>query len=211
MSWTIEQTIDNTADIEELESATAEAANVGILMFCAASDQGRAYNMFFPAATGVTKRIFKIGAAEASGIVWKWVGNPADVDFILPGHSVVKESSGGSPLEKCRTLTGSSVATALATGLAALVLYCVQLGALHKKDQGGNAVTMEDFRSMQGHERMREAFFAIGTSHASGNKYIEVWNLFGPAVKEAEIVGRDQRIEIVRGVAVKLKTRKTLE
>jgi len=211
MSWTIERTAHNTADIAELESAIEAAARAGILMFCAANDQGIARDQSFPAACGGTKHLFKIGAAEASGAVWKWVGDPADVDFIFPGHNVVKDRPNDAPLEKCKTLTGSSVATAIAAGLAALVLYCVQLGALHVQGQGGNSVTMEDFRSIKGHERMKEAFLAIGTSQASGNKYIEVWDVFGPAAKKAERVGRDGRIEIVTEVAGRLKTRRTFE
>ncbi|PMD28807.1 hypothetical protein L207DRAFT_642096 [Hyaloscypha variabilis F] len=211
MSWTIERTAHNTADIGELESAIEAAARAGILMFCAANDQGIARDQSFPAACGGTKHLFKIGAAEASGAVWKWVGDPADVDFIFPGHNVVKDRPNDAPLEKCKTLTGSSVATAIAAGLAALVLYCVQLGALNVQGQGGNSVTLEDFRSIKGHERMKEAFLAIGTSQASGNKYIEVWDVFGPAAKKAERVGREGRIEIVTEVAGRLKTRRTFE
>ncbi|KAH9209499.1 hypothetical protein DL95DRAFT_276693, partial [Leptodontidium sp. 2 PMI_412] len=111
-------------------------------------------------------------------------------------------------LEKCKPLTGSYVATAFAAGLAALVLYCVQLGALNTqelKDWYGSAVTMEDFKAMKGHKRMKEAFTAIGTSQASGNKYIEVWNVFGPAAKKADKVGRGGRLEIVAEVARRLK------
>lgn len=214
MSWTIERTTTNATDIIDLEAAIEAAARAGILMFCAANDQGVAADRSFPAACGGTKHLFKIGAAEASGTVWKWVGDPADVDFIFPGHNVVKDRPNNAPLEKCKTLTGSSVATAFAAGLAALVLYCVQLGALNTqdlKDRQGNAVTMEDFKAIKGHERMKEAFTAIGTSQASGNKYIEVWDVFRPAAKKADKVGRGGRLEVVAEVARRLKTRKTLE
>jgi hypothetical protein len=217
MSWTIERTPANTADISDLESAIEAAASAGILMFCAANDQGIVRDKSFPAACGRTKHLFKIGAAEANGAVWKWVGNQDDVDFIFPGHNVVKERPNDAPLEKCRTLTGSSVATAIAAGFAALVLYCVQLGALHtqasnqQQTQGVNAVTMDDFKAIKGHERMKEAFLAIGTSQASGNKYVEVWEVFGPAAKKAEGVARGKRIDIVTDVARRLKMRKTFE
>ena len=53
---------------------------------------------------------------------------------------------------------------------------------------GANAgvyTTMEDFKQVKGHERMREAFLAIGTS--GGGKYIEVWNIFEGAVGVAEV------------------------
>jgi hypothetical protein len=216
MSWTIERTTSNEADIDDLESAIEAAAKAGILMFCAANDQGIARDHSFPGC-GRTKNIFKIGAAEASGAMWKWVGDPADVDFIFPGHKVVKERPKDAPLEKCSTLTGSSVATAIAAGLAALVLYCVQLGALTTQDlnqqQGlrGNAVTMDDFKAITGHERMKEAFLAIGTSQTSGHKYIEVWEVFGHAPKKAKGLGKEEKIDIVAEIAGRLKTRKTFE
>ncbi|KAF4633297.1 hypothetical protein G7Y89_g4816 [Cudoniella acicularis] len=203
MSWTIERTAQNAADIQDLEAAIEAAARAGILMSCAANDQGITRDQSFPAACGGTKHLFKIGAAEASGAVWKFVGDPADVDFIFPGHNVVKDQPNDAPLEKCKTLTGSSVAPAIASGLAALVLYCVRLGALNtqvtsqQSGQSGNAVTMANFKAIKGHERMKEAFLAIGTSQASGNKYIEVWDVFGPVAKKAERVGREGRIEIL--------------
>jgi hypothetical protein len=213
MSWTIERTALNAADIQDLEYAIEAAAKAGILMFCAANDQGIARDHSFPSACGGTKHIFKIGAAEASGVIWKWAGDPADVDFIFPGHNVVKDRPNDAPLDKCKTLTGSSVATAVAAGLAALILYCVQLGALNTQasNLGGTAPSMDDFMAIKGHERMKEAFLAIGTSQTSGNKYIEVWDVFGPAAKKAERADKEGKIEIVAEVAGRLKMRKTFE
>ncbi len=127
MSWTLERTAHNTADIAELESAIEAAARAGILMFCAANNQGIVRDQSFPAACRGAKHLCKTGAAEASGAVWKWVGDPADVDFIFPGHNVVKDRPNDVPLEKYKTLTGSSVATAIAAGLAALVLIVCSL------------------------------------------------------------------------------------
>lgn len=216
MSWTIERTPQNESSIRELEFAVEAAAKAGILMLCAASDQGASRDNSFPACGG-TKNLFKIGAAAATGRVWKWVGDSNDVDFIFPGHNIVKERPKDAPMDKCQTLTGSSVATAIATGLAALVLYCVQLGAVNTQvsnqqhGQGGNIVTMEDFRAMKGHARMKEAFSAIGTSQASGNKYIEVWNLFEPAAKHAEGVEMERKVAIVTELAQMLKPKKIFE
>lgn len=121
MSWTIERTKQNADDIRQLEEAITAAANAGILMFCAANDQGIARDQSFPAACAGTKLIFKIGAAESSGAVWKWVGDPTDVDFIFPGHRVVKDRPNYTLATKCDILTGSSVATAIASGLAAFL------------------------------------------------------------------------------------------
>src|SRR4051794_39774893 len=129
MSWTIERTELNKSDIDELERAIELAASKDILMFCAATDQGAYRDRTYPAASG-TKKIFKIGAAEASGAAYKWVGDQSAVDFIMPGHQVVLERHDDRNVTKFTPLTGSSVATALASGLAAVVLYCVQLGGV---------------------------------------------------------------------------------
>jgi hypothetical protein len=207
MSWTIERTKENVDDILDLEAAIEAAAKAGILMFCAANDEGVGRDKSFPAACSGTKHIFKIGAAEASGAVWKWVGDPADVDFFFPGHNVLKERPEDfMPLENGKLITGSSVATAFATGLAALILYSVQLAALSAQKQGlGASVAMEDFKAMKGHERMKEAFLAIGTSPNSQNKYIEVWKVFASPSERAEKMGRE-RIEVVTKIATRLKT-----
>ncbi|RAH68474.1 S8 family peptidase [Aspergillus aculeatinus CBS 121060] len=210
MSWTIERNEQNAADIRDLEAAIGAAANAGILMFCAANDQGAALDVSFPAACANTKNIFKIGAAEASGAVWKWVGDAAAVDFIFPGHKVVKERPNDAPIDKCQTLTGSSVATAIASGLAALILYCVELSFVQTQaiNQPGK---MDHFGGLQRHERMREAFLAIGTTQSTGNKYIEVWNVFEKAVEKSQGKPPDQFPAIVNEVANKLKARKLLE
>ena len=122
MSWTIERTQENASDIADLESAIEAAAKKGILMFCAASDQGAVGDHSFPYACGGTKHLFKIGAAGASGTIWKWVGE-GEVDFIFPGQNIVMEQPNNTSIAVCEKLTGSSVATALAAGLAALILY----------------------------------------------------------------------------------------
>lgn len=67
---------------------------------------------------------------------------------------------------------------------------------------------MDDFRAIKGHERMREAFLGIGTSSASGGKYIEVWNIFEGAPKAAEGSAGTSKSDIVVGIAGRLKTTK---
>ncbi|KAI9793750.1 MAG: hypothetical protein M1833_000696 [Piccolia ochrophora] len=216
MSWTIERTKHNVKDIADLEAAIEAAAKAGILMFCAANDQGISRDESFPSACGGTKHLFKIGAAEASGVAWKWV-QMTDVDFIFPGHNVVKDRPKDAPLDKCRTLTGSSVATAIAAGLSALVLYCIQVGAINMEDssqqqgQKYNAIKRKDYEDIKAYDRMKEAFLAIGTSQDSGNKYIEVWHTFENAPKKAVGAEKEKRLEIITELAERLKTRKTFE
>lgn len=206
MSWTIEQTEMNAKGIAELEKAIDLAANQGILMFCAASDQGAFVDRSYPAAS--TKKLFKIGAAEATGTAFKWLGDQRAVDFIFPGHNVVKERPGDVPIDKHTSLTGSSVATALAAGLAAVILYSVQVGALTPTTRARQrGVTMDDFRALKTHNRMRDAFLEIGTTDESDKKYIAVWERFKEAVKKSESEPRDTWIDIVTDLAALLKKR----
>ncbi|KAH8805997.1 hypothetical protein F5884DRAFT_801362 [Xylogone sp. PMI_703] len=205
MSWTIERTENNTKGISDLEKAIERAAKEGILMFCAATDQGALKDRSYPAASS-TKKIFKIGAAEASGTALKWLGDQRAVDFIFPGHNVVKERPGDVPVDKYTSLTGSSVATALASGLAAVILYCVQVGAQPARARA-RGVTMDDFRMLKKHDRMRDAFLEIGTTDESEKKYIAVWERFKEAVKKARSGPPDKWIDIVTDLAALLKKR----
>ena len=133
MSWSIERTDENKNDIADLEKAVRDAANNRILMFCAASDGGAVSDRSFPAKS-VNELLFKIGAAKEEGSKWKWVGDANYVNFIFPGYRVVQERYNEAFLKNCKFLTGSSVATAIAAGLAALILDCVQRAALHYQE-----------------------------------------------------------------------------
>lgn len=210
MSWTIEKDASNTEDISELESAIETAASANILIFCSASDQANnSDNKSFPASCN-TKKLFKIGAAEDTGERWKFT--ESDSDFFFPGHNISRDRAGDTSFSKSKPLTGSSVATAFASGLAALILYCIQCGALLKNPQF--QVSMDDYRSMKQHERMKEAFLAIGTAPQTRNKYIAVWHIFEPATRKANGAGagnKSQKNDILAEVAFRLKMRKSLE
>ncbi|KAI1213091.1 uncharacterized protein F4807DRAFT_471577 [Annulohypoxylon truncatum] len=203
MSWTIEKTDGNRDDIKKLEDAVGLAARQNILMFCAATDQGAYKDQTYPAASA-TKNIFKIGAAEASGTALKWLGDQSLVDFIFPGHKVVMERHDNPNVKNYTALTGSSVATALASALAAVILYCVQLA--DTKRYAGRPNELSAYKSLKDHERMKEAFSQIGTTKESDNKYIMVWNRFTRQVKQAEkdSAPRDRYIDYIIGLADEL-------
>jgi len=203
MSWTIDSNDSNKVEIAELEKAIDAAAQENILMFCAATDQGAYRDQSYPAAAG-TKRLFKIGAAQASGAAPTWLGDPAHVDFIFPGHQVVYERHGDPAAKQITALTGSSVATALAAGLAALVLYVVQAGAFYR-DRAKPAVGLDDFRALKNHERMDEAFRMMGTTKESEHRYITVWNRFSKTVRKSEgALARDMWMDLVVSLAESL-------
>lgn len=140
-----------------------------------------------------------MGAAKANGSAWGWTGDPENVDFLLPGHEVSDRGDDGID-EALKPHTGSSVATALAAGLAALIIHCVRLGAIYTaltpgwKDLAG-AVTDKDLKRVKQHDNMRNVLMDIGTSKATKDKFIEVWKCFeGPA---SELKDEERRAKTV--------------
>jgi len=196
MSWTIQkssdQDNDNTADIARLEKAIKSAVDQKKLVFCSAPDIGTAsremLESYYPfSCPGVSDSIFKIGAAKADGSIYGWSGELRNVDFILPGHKVdFKE--GDKVDEKDDTpRTGSSVATALAAGLAALIIHCVRLGAIYNfhngKGNDASVVNKSSVVAIKQFAAMREAFLKISSFGGDKDKdrRIEVESFFdGP-------------------------------
>jgi hypothetical protein len=200
MSWTITR-IDhgaegcNTADIDRLQGALEKAAKKGILLFCSAPDSGAVskseFSSFFPVGCPtISKGIFKIGAAKADGKPWGWTGNERNIDFILPGHEVRERENDPIVLTENNPKTGSSIATALAAGLAALIIHCVRLGAIHshrnKTDrQDANAMTDESLKSIKAFQNMKKVFSDMAKEQ-DGEKFVDVWESFHDVGKKFE-------------------------
>ncbi|THV53899.1 hypothetical protein BGAL_0039g00110 [Botrytis galanthina] len=176
MSWTIQKPKDSTTR-DLLREAIAEAVQKNIIMFCSASDEGPIEDESFPWAAAKSS-IFRIGAATDKGIASSIVGNPTNLDFTFPGTNVERNVD-----KKVEYQTGSSVATALATGLAALVLYCVQVKLFRTEDRDKGRVR-QSFRRLKEYEGMLKVFQdKIGTTQESKHKYLKVWTVFGKYIK----------------------------
>jgi hypothetical protein len=128
MSWTIESNNrdDINNDLEDLHTSIKLADREGILMFCSASDQGS--NSLDTCYPGAWKTCIRIGAATETGDKFSWV-HEGQVDFLLPGEITLGDSTLGAPNQ-----SGSSVATAIASGLAGLLLLCSRLVADESED-----------------------------------------------------------------------------
>jgi len=111
-------------------------------MFCAASDQGNTHESTIgndvPALYGDP---IKIGAAKANGLPWDQTGQQY-VDYYLPGHDIVID---GYKPAKGQPQSGSSLATAIATGLAALIQYCFRIACIDDNAYK-DALAPQDFR-----------------------------------------------------------------
>lgn len=88
MSWTIEAEYD-ILGLKELEKATNEAYQVGIIMLCATSDQGNiSSENCYP---GAWKQAMRIGAATETGEKCTRVHGQM-VDFLFPGENISVET-----------------------------------------------------------------------------------------------------------------------
>lgn len=120
MSWTIETQVTENEDMKKLESAISAAEAAKILMFCSASDQGG--NSMDGCYPGDWDKCIKIGGATSTGEILPWV-QEKKINLLLPGKKIPFTNTGGSTF----TESGSSVATAAASGLAALLIFCDRL------------------------------------------------------------------------------------
>ena len=196
MSWTVqlveENSDNNKADIARLQTALERAVRAKILLFCSAPDIGVAsqqvLSTHYPfGCTSISESIFKVGAAKADGTIYGWAGDSRYVDFILPGVNVELREGDRIDEEDDTPKTGSSVATALAAGMAALIIHCVRLGALYNwyRNRGDvNAVNEDSVRAVKRYMAMKEALIRVSSgSYTEKDRRLEVEGFFKDAGK----------------------------
>lgn len=171
-----------------------KAVDSKVLMICSAPDKGKFTTYDYPSGPWPDE-FLRIGAARADGTVFDWTSDNG-IDFALPGVDVIKDQDGDSHSLRRSTLgeggvtkradkaeyeTGSSVATALAAGLAAMLIYCVKASILSNmtanKDKGvvqGVAIDLNDAASIAKRDAMRNAFSRLGK--VTDNQFIQVWD-----------------------------------
>ncbi|KAK2051142.1 hypothetical protein LY76DRAFT_630636 [Colletotrichum caudatum] len=191
MSWTIPVPPEGSKEKIILDSVLEKACSRNVLMFCSSSDQISA-TKHYPSAFR-RSRFFLIGAAYDDGSAYGHAGKSND--FIFPGVNV--STSGGSSLpafladkmSSSKEATGSSIATALAAGLAAIITYCFKASALamatarmrQGKDYvaGSELVQPGDVEKIAEHSVLKTAFNRIGSK--DNGQFIQVWDRFNPA------------------------------
>ena len=189
MSWTIQRSDDVTPAaiahnkaLDRLQVALEQAKRNKILLFCSAPDIGvsssRQLSSYLPFGCTSIPGMFKIGAANADGTINGWAGNPEFVDFILPGQNVSVKDDDKVNTEDQLPKTGSSVATALAAGLAALLIQCVRMGALYdhfflKGMADGNTIG-----EIKKFDVMKKALKLVSHDYNEKDKRLEVETFF---------------------------------
>lgn len=211
MSWNITPP-ENPAVRIAFDQAIYKAKAKGALMFCATMDTGNFHDHSYPYASNPS-HIFRIGAATAEGRTADFTTSDDNIDFILPGHDVVLNRLFGEDWGKARpaseAVSGSSVSTALAAGLAALVLECVRLGVKYttetKQSDRGVAIKREDLRRIRTKEAMAYALNSISVNRRTGAnaRYIDVWDTFPDVTTNLKWNGGDKlnELEAIAGLA----------
>jgi len=139
MSWTIQPAAQGNEDLKKLKTAIDMANTANILMFCSASDQGA--NNKEECFPGDWNQCIRIGGATFTGEKLTWVDDK--VNFWFPGRNVPFPSKDGKSVVY---ESGSSVATAAASGLAGLLIYSERL--LHGKVLKGRDTIFQDRNAM---------------------------------------------------------------
>jgi hypothetical protein len=156
------------SDWELLRRAISEADQAGIIMFCSLKDEGlsktaKAYPQDCPG-------VIKIGAATKGGHTADYVGSEEEA-FNCPGDQV-QIADPDSVLST--TKSGSSIATALAAGVAAVILYCVE------------AVQPGTLKNVRNYSSMKTAFQAMAQSTDGNHRYLRVGDFFKPLSTRSE-------------------------
>ncbi|KAH8745521.1 hypothetical protein BGZ57DRAFT_918456 [Hyaloscypha finlandica] len=129
MSWTIKRTDNDGADNLNREIETAGGTAQDIILFCAAENEGEyGSNNTLPASSKIST-IKKIGSSNKEGKPSGKVKTDG-FDFLFPSEGVLNEITHDLKENKRQ---GSSVSTALASGLAAMILWCSVVAGREKK------------------------------------------------------------------------------
>ncbi|KAI1080675.1 peptidase S8/S53 domain-containing protein [Whalleya microplaca] len=174
MSWSI----DTTATYKDLDTALENAAKQGIVMLCSSIDNGpNAVDNTYPSKTG---RCIKIGASTGKGTILSWVTKDRNI-FLAPGEGIQPIEShmwpqGSDPI-------GSSVSTALAAGLAGVLLYCDRLLSTRKDEPAAKHLMPPISAQNRGIDvlrysnNMKIAFGNLSTG-PDNEQFLQVWDYF---------------------------------
>ncbi|KAF5667799.1 hypothetical protein FHETE_5568 [Fusarium heterosporum] len=154
MSWSLIKSNNNKEGVKQLEDQIQLAAKANIIMYCAAPDQKyyKGNGEIVPHSTD-TKRIRIVGAAKENGTKSNDVATD-QVDYLFPGEGIKDLGEKG----------GSSAATALAAGFAALILSCYK--GFH--DKGISSVANPD-----------HMHYVMESLQPNGKKWVNATKLVG--------------------------------
>ncbi|KPM35437.1 hypothetical protein AK830_g11140 [Neonectria ditissima] len=198
MSWTVKQKVASTTGqarnengaskltaeemhIKELQEAIDAAVEARILMFCSASDDLQASSMDSLPFRQRPGYIFRIGAAHADGRRSSYSEDKEKIDYFFPGNQVAEAWNPRSS-DTVKYHDGSSVSTALAAGLASLIMYCAAISGQYQTEskpaEFNRYVKLVD--ALQDRDNMKRAFDNIEDPKHLDRKFLPAWEVFGP-------------------------------
>ena len=231
MSWTIqlEKESSHQKGLDELRDVVFKAMKAKKripLIFCALRDDGEDGNDKKDLPGGMTgSDTFRIGAADDSGRAYKYVSYSDDLKatmYLFPGVDIKdvlspeEDGAGEQDLDKAKLKlsnpgrdelmengrTGSSIATALAAGLAGLLIHCTKLGAYYTRQMRDRRETVLDVVEPEAvgkngtFPRMSTAFSKFGLPNKNGLKYANPGAVFEAAMQELRASSKDGGVRL---------------
>ncbi|KAH6849663.1 hypothetical protein B0I37DRAFT_93418 [Chaetomium sp. MPI-CAGE-AT-0009] len=143
-------------------------------------------------------RFFRIGATGPDDTVFHLNPDNDDITYVLPGVDVVLDHAGSisfdaqsiSSIPEVKFhATGADVATALAAGLAAMIIYCVKASILAAKTAGYDGVSVgeipDNAAELIAHaDEMKRAFASLG--RVTPSKFVQIWEELDKMAKNLE-------------------------
>jgi hypothetical protein len=197
MSWTVSQPPAQSPHKAAFDAALKRAVDSNVLMFCSAKDSGHVNDQYYPAGYNPDSFV-KVGASSPAGLPYDWAGPLNRLDFLFPGVEVVQQHGGGYPsgISKLSVETGSSVATALGAGLAALVMSCARVAVV----TGQVGLTAADVEKLRKRDVMVEAIAKFGRSASdkTAGKFIEVWDKLNETTRTISGNSKNGRLAVAQ-------------
>jgi hypothetical protein len=199
--------VKEESPLKALEAAVDHATTQGALMFCSATDDIQDGAMdFLPYQRG-QNHIFRIGAATAQGERDPQAEDEKNTDYYFPGNQVADAVNPRSE-RQVKYHDGSSVSTALATGLSSLVMYLARVMFAyytHHGDRGRSHRFEEWAGKLQLRNNMRQAFDNINHVDWPNKKFLPVWDVFEERTKDImKCRSLDNKMKVLDGLVQEL-------
>ncbi|KAI1121303.1 hypothetical protein F5Y10DRAFT_282592 [Nemania abortiva] len=185
-------------DIEALQEAIDKARKDNILMFCSAADDIQIIGKDSLPFSRAPDYIFRIGAALPKGQRDPASEDANSISYFFPGNQVA-EAWNPRSVKAVEYHDGSSVSTALAAGLASLIMYCNNVMLEYHR------AATEWAKSLKFQANMRRAFDNISQKKEHGDKkFLPVWDLFGEATERMKSVKGERVMDELDDLVTKL-------
>ncbi|KAK0630886.1 hypothetical protein B0T17DRAFT_234368 [Bombardia bombarda] len=126
------------------------------------------------------QKLMVIGSADEDGDKSKFVNN-ASCEYLFPGEISIPDMIGNSD-------KGSSVATAIAAGLAAMILWCAEYHSLKTSSFAGNTSTIRSYTTapewnFRQDDRMMGLFKAL---RPAKDKFVDISYMVNGAITSVD-------------------------